>query len=215
MYRDIFAQISPPDVYGVMRIEPFKHVDLTPVQLRIIQTEPEEIAVFLDQFCDVSDIHLGTRELKPAFATMEPVTRYIDRARLHLHGAAAILTGGYDNRGAVQSALLAVELSLKSAALTQRLTEAEIKKQFGHNYKALVDFISKAYPAIDVNIVRRVLDKQPQYVANRYDHGQPTRTEIGHIVMGAQYVVAEITRLLSDRNSRANFEPPLVRHYPA
>jgi hypothetical protein len=173
------------------------------------------MAVFLDQFCDVSDIQYGFRELKPPFAAMEPVTRFIDRARLHLHAAAAILTGGYDYRGAVQSALLATELSLKSPALAQGLTEDEIKKRFGHNYKALADFIFEAYPAIDVDRVRRVLDKQPGYVANRYDHGQPRRIEVGHIVMGAQYVVAEIIRLLSDRNLRADFQPPLARHYPA
>jgi hypothetical protein len=42
MYRDIFARIAVPVlVYGEAVINPFEYVKLTPVQLGIIQTEPE------------------------------------------------------------------------------------------------------------------------------------------------------------------------------
>ncbi|HEY0803166.1 MAG TPA: hypothetical protein VGD54_20190, partial [Steroidobacteraceae bacterium] len=139
MYRDIFARIAVPHVYGQVRINPFEFVELTPVQLRMIQVEPEETETFIDQFSDVADIQYGISELNLPFAKVELVARFIGRARLHLHAAAAIVTGGYDYRGAVQSALLATELALKSAVAAQGRPEPEIKKEFGHDFKALTD----------------------------------------------------------------------------
>jgi hypothetical protein len=170
--------------------------------------------MFLDQLCDVADIDYGTSELNVPFAKAELVTRLIGLARLHLHAAAAILTGGYDSRGAVQSALLATELSLKAGAAAQSLSEPELKQRFGHNLTALVDFVGGAWVAFDADRVRRVIARQPQYVPNRYAPIQPERREVGHVVMGAQYIVAEVVRQMSDRNLRSGMNQPLIRTYP-
>lgn len=215
MYRDIFARISVPIVFGTVGINPFDFVELTPVQRRIIQTEPDEMASYLDQFADVGDIQYGTMELNPPFASMELAVRFISLARLHLHAAAAVLTGGYDHRGAVQSALLATELALKSGAATQGLVEIEIKKRFSHDLSALASFVGSAWSAFDIDRVGRVLSKQPQYAPNRYSPQQPERREVGHLVMGAQYLVSEVVRQMSDRDFRSGHTPPLGRHYPA
>ena len=185
------------------------------MQLRIIRTEPEEMEAYLDQFSDVADIQYGTSELNAPFARVELVTRFVGLARLHLHGAAAIVTGGYDYRGAVQSALLAIELSLKSAAAAQGLSEAEIKKRFGHDLVGLASFAGASWSSFDVDRVKRAIARQPQYVPNRYSPNQPERREVGHTVMGAQYVVAEVVRQMSDRNLRANLRQSFPRRYPA
>lgn len=215
MYRDIFARIGVPHVFGQVSINPFKFVDLAPVQLRIIQAEPEAMETFLDQFSDVADIQYGTAELKATFAKIELVERFIGLSRLHLHAAAAVLTGGYDYRGAVQSALLACELGLKAGAAAQGLGETEIKDRFGHRLGNLADAVGQGFPGFDRDRVRRVLAGQPQYVPNRYASAQPDRREVGHLVMGAQYLVSEVVRQLSDRDFRANLQPPLARRYPA
>jgi len=215
MYRDIFARIAVPFAYGQVAINPFDFIELTPVQLRIIQTEPNEMECFLDQFCDVADIQYGSEELNPPFAETELVVRFIGLARLHLHAAAAIVTGGYDYRGAVQSALLATELALKSAAATQGLSEDDIRNRFKHSLSALADFVAPVWPSFDCERVRRVIAIQPQYVRNRYSSEQPNRREVGHTIMGAQYVVAEVVRQMSNRNFREIITPPLVRRYPA
>lgn len=215
MYRDIYARISVPHGYGKVMIRPFEFVDLTPVQLRIIQTEPDQIAAFLDQFIDVADIQYGIPELKKEFGAIELVERYIDRARLHLHGAAAVLTGGYDPRGAVQSALLATELSLKSACATGGMTGEEMRDKFGHKRGTLAAAVGTLWPSFDVDRVRRVIAAQPEFVANRYNPGQPDRRTIGHVVMGAQFVVAEVVRQLADVNWRRFFTTHTSRHYPA
>lgn len=215
MYRDIFARIAIPLIYGEVSINPFEYVELTPVQLRMIQTEPEEMEIFVDQFSDVADIQYGISELNLPFAKMELVARFIGLARLHLHAAAAIVTGGYDYRGAVQSALLATELALKSAVATQGRTELEIKNEFGHNFKELTNCIAGTWTSFDADRVRRVIARQPEYVPNRYAPAQPARREVGHTIMGAQYVAAEVVRQMSDRNFRADLSPQIVRRYPA
>lgn len=216
MYRDIFARISVPQGYGMMCINPFDHVELTDAQKRIMGTEPEEVTKFLDQFVDVTDIQYGSSELKKPFSEMELVERYIGKSRLHLHAAAAIVTGGYDYRGAVESALLATELALKSAAATQGLTEDALRnKPYGHNLKALIEIIEAAFPNFDAARVLRVVEKQPQYGPNRYSKDEPKRLKVGRIVMGAQYVAAEVVRQLSDRDFRETLDPHLARTYPA
>jgi hypothetical protein len=215
MYRDIFSRIGVPHIYGQVRIDPFGFVELTPIQLRIIQTEPDQMETYLDQFYDVADVQYGTEDLIAPFAAMELVVRFIGLSRLHLHSASAVLTGGYDHRGAVQAALLATELALKAGAAAQGLSEQEIKKRFGHRNIDTVDFIGAIWPSIDLARVKRVISAQPPYVPNRYSATQPDRREVGHLVMGAQYVVSEVVRQISDRDFRSGVTPPVARRYPA
>lgn len=215
MYRDIFARIGVPHINGEVSLNPFDFVDLTPVQLRIIQNEPEEMETYLDQFADVADVQYGTQEIKTPFSKMELVVRFIGLARLHLHSASAVLTGGYDFRGAVQSSLLATELALKAGAAAHGLTEKKIKDEFGHKNFDVAEFVGARWLSFDLNRVKRVIAKQPQYVPNRYAATQPERREVGHLVMGAQYIVSEVVRQLSDRDFRSGIQPLVARHYPA
>jgi hypothetical protein len=214
MYRDIFARIGVPMGYGQVSINPFEFVELTPIQLRIIQTEPDQVETYLDQFFDVADVQYGTQELKQPFATTELVVRFIGLSRLHLHSASAVLTGGYDYRGAVQAALLGTELALKAGAAAQGLSEQDINR-FGHRNRDTADFVGERWPSFDLARVKRVLAKQPPYVLNRYSATQPDRREVGHLVMGAQYIVSEVVRLMSDRDFRSGMKPPVARRYPA
>lgn len=215
MYRDIFARIGVPHVYGRVGLNPFEFVELTPVQLRIIQTEPEEMETYLDQFSDVADVQYGAQELKKPFVKNELVVRYVGLSRLHLHSASAVLTGGYDYRGAVQSALLSTELALKSGAAALGLNDNEIKKQFNHDNAKIADFVEAGWSAFDGARVKRVIATQPPYVPNRYSAKQPNRREVGHLVMGAQYIVSEVIRQMSDRNFRSYIQPTVARRYPA
>jgi hypothetical protein len=215
MYRDIFARIGVPWGYGQVGIDPFQFVELTPIQLRIIQTEPDQMETYPDQFYDVADVQYGTQELKKPFATTELVVRFIGLSRLHLHSASAVLTGGYDYRGAVQAALLATELALKAGAAARGLSEQDMKDEFGHRTSDAADFVGACWPSFEHARVKRVLVTHPPYVLNRYAATQPDRREVGHLVMGAQYIVSEIVRLMSGRDFRRDAKPPVPRRYPA
>lgn len=215
MYRDIFARIGVPRIYGNVALNPFDFVDLTPNQKNIIQYEPDEFQSYIDQFIDVSDIQYGIQEIKQVFAKNELATRLIGLSRLHLHSASAVLTGGYDYRGAVQAALLATELGLKAGAAAQGCSELQLKEKFGHRCNDIADSVGSLWPTFDLERVKRVIKTQPHFVLNRYSATQPGRREVGHLVMGAQYVVSEIVRQISDRNFRESLSPPSERAYPA
>ena len=145
---------------------------------------------------------------------MDLVTRFLGLSRLHLHSASAVLTGGYDYRGAVQAGLLATELALKAGAAAQGLSEPDIEK-FRHRNNVTADYVGKDWPTFDLARVKRVIAIQPPYVENRYSSTQPDRRDVGHIVMGAQYVVSEVVRQMTDRNFRSSIEPAFARRYPA
>jgi hypothetical protein len=215
MFRDVFARIGIPHAYGRVRIVPVEFVELTVVQKRLLANEPDNFDCYHDQFADLFDLEYGIRELKSPYSKMELTDRFLNLARLHLHAAAAVVTGGYDYRGAVQSALLASELALKSLAAATGLGDTDIKDRFGHKTNALVEYLDGKWPTFDAARVRRVIAAQPSYVPNRYAKEQPKRLTVGHIIMGAQYIAAEVTRQLSDRDFRLSGGQPWTRKYPA
>lgn len=214
MFRDIFAKISVPWIFGSVGFDPLDFVDLTPLQKDAIRSKREDLEMYLDQFNDVADIQYGYMEAKKPLSDIELLMRFAGLAKFHLHAASAVLTGGYDSRGAVQSALLAVELALKSGAAARGLTEAQIRSRFGHSLQRLVDYIHEGWPEFDADRVARTISKFPHYVPNRYSEIQPSRTEAGHIVMGAQYLVSEVIRQISDRRFRDGMRPAFPRRYP-
>lgn len=214
MYRDVFAKISVPGIVGMAKIDPFQYVDLSPAQVHFMFRDSREYRRYFDQFADVFDIEYGTKALKYDCSETEITKRFLGLSKLQIHAAAAILTGGYDGRGAVQSALLACELALKAGAATSGFDEADLKDKFGHKMQKVADHLGCLWPAFDLERVHRVISNQPEYVPNRYSASQPRRSEVGHIVMGAQYIVSEVVRQLSDTDFRGATKPPLTRVYP-
>ncbi|QOG22255.1 MULTISPECIES: hypothetical protein [Bradyrhizobium] len=208
MFRDIFGRIGIPHGYGTVRIVPIDHVELTDVQKHILASDSAAFDAYHDQFADLFDLEYGVRELRAPYAQMELVERFLNLSRLHLHGAAAILTGGYDFRGAVQSGLLATELALKALAAATGLGENDIRDGYGHHIDRLINYLEPKWSTLDAARVRRVTEAQPRYVRNRYAKEQPKRVEVGHTVMGAQFVAGEVTRQLSDRDFRKGAGQP-------
>ena len=115
----------------------------------------------------------------------------------------------------MQSALIGTELALKAGLVAHGLTETELrKKDLGHNLTALTERLAPLAPKFDVARVLGVVSKFPPYVENRYDGAQPERRQVGSIIMGGQYVAAEVMRLFSDRDLRSAFSGELPRVYP-
>jgi hypothetical protein len=63
--------------------------------------------------------------------------------------------------------------------------------------------------------VARVVGAFPDYVRTRYAGPQPTRKEVGEVLMGAQYIASEVTRCFSDRDIRQDHPSQRTRVYPA
>jgi hypothetical protein len=214
MFRDIFVRVDIPISYGRPTLDALALSDLTPVQRRWLVHTPEEFRRFLDQTLDLADFAFGWTDLQRGATATAEVKAYTTLAHMQLESAAATVTAQCDLRGAVQSSLLATELVLKAAILSGGVPEADLRIKFGHDTEAMSDHLQRAGLAADFGRVNAVLRKLPRFVANRYAASQPSRTETGHILMGAQYVALEIIRCLSGRNIRADASVAEPRAYP-
>lgn len=215
MYRDVFAIIGVPHVYGTRAINLLEAVELSALQKVAVQREPEILNALIDQVIDVCDVQYGVPEVGTLVRDNETALKFITLAQLHLHAAAAVLTGGYDHRGAVQSALLASELALKAGAAMTGLTEDVLRRHpYGHNTQKALDAAKVGLPGLDDVRIARTIARHPDYVLNRYTFDQPPRRKVGHLVMGAQFITAEVVRQMSPRNARSTLSAPMARAYP-
>lgn len=217
LFRDTFARVSLPRVYGTRAIKLIDSVDLTPLQKRAVMLDPVLHAMIVDQVIDVGDADTGFETLTHPKANDPLVIKLLNLSRFHLHATAAILTGGYDYRGAVQSAILSTELVLKAGAVIAGATEAELGKRekFGHDQTKALNKAAEALQGMDCDRIARVIARQPNYVDNRYSNAQPSKIEAGHLAMGAQYIAAEVIRQISSQDFRAALNRPMPRTYPA
>lgn len=215
MFRDLFARLSVPICFGTVSIDPLEHLDLSDFQKDWLQHTPAEYGRLGDQFIDLMDFGYGVMEMGHSRDIGDHAKTLLSLARFHFQAAAATITGAYDLGGAAQSALLGTELSLKAGLAANSVPEDRLKTEFGHNFRKVAEALGEVEAGFETVRVVRVLDTFPAYVPNRYAGEQPGRTEAGHIVMGAQYIAAEVTRQLTDRDLRRDGGMAEPRRYPA
>ncbi|MEQ9661265.1 MAG: hypothetical protein RLN87_01810 [Parasphingopyxis sp.] len=214
LFRDLFSRMSVPLIFGSPHIDFFKIIDLSDYQKAWLAESPGDVARLTDQAADLLDFGYGWMEFGHGRSLDPRGDSLIFRSHVQLEAAAATATGAYDYRGTVQSALLGSELAIKAGLAARGLGDDELK-DFGHNQKKAAKKLSELEENFEVDRVTRVITLFPDYVKSRYAGAPPDRIETGHILMGAQYIASEVTRLFSDRNLRkANPDMP-QRSYPA
>ena len=214
MFRDMFFRINIPIIYGEYMLDPFESIDMTLDQQRWLKANRREHGTFIDQFLDLVDIGYGLDDLRSTALTVPDALSYISLSHMQLESAAATVTTQCDLRGAVQSSLLAVELVLKGAILLTNFPEKDLKDTFGHNRIKMINHLKSHSTGIDFSRVSKVVDILPMFVANRYAAKQPSRVETGHILMGSQFIAAEIIRSITTRNIRQQNGYADERIYP-
>jgi hypothetical protein len=213
MFRDVFARIEIPIIFGSVGLDPLKMTDLAEMQIKWLVSRPPDLAAFFDQFTDILDFAGGIAGFdsfqRPAQASLD----ILQLAAFQLQSAAATLSQSFDPRGAVQSAIIGAELALKGGLAAIGVDERE-RKKFGHNLESIAKALSAAYPLFDAKRVIATIKRFPQYVQNRYSAVQPKRVETGRIAMGAQYIAGEVMRQVTAHSARTDFQPALERTYP-
>lgn len=111
--------------------------------------------------------------------------------------------GSIDKYTVIQNSVIAMELLLKGALLVNGITEAEVKK-CGHDMNILVEKACKIMPNADHTRLKMVIDRAPKLVERRYQIKNYKRTELGQIMMDAQYVAGEVLRQFTDRDVRVS-----------
>ena len=116
--------------------------------------------------------------------------------RFQTQSAGATLCAAYDGRGAVQSALVAAELSMKAALKGAGAEEDELK-DFGHDFMKLAKAVGNTWETFELSTVMEHIRVLPQLVPNRYSPEQPGRNETGSIVMSSQAIAGAVSRVLT------------------
>jgi len=215
LFRDMFVALYAPIIFGTAHFDPWTTVDLNPVQKGWLADSAEEVGRFFDQAADIMDFGYGWQEFGDARSVPDLAKDLIWRAHAQLEAAAATATRAFDYRGTVQAALLGAELALKAGLAAHGLTDKELgQRALGHNYIALAERLATFEAGFDLTRVSHAAAAFPNFVQSRYNTPAPLRVETGHILMGAQYIASEVTRLFTDRNIRRNAANPHPRTYP-
>jgi hypothetical protein len=105
MFRDVFARVTVPFMFGRVGIKPHEMTDLSDMQVRWLYSTEHDRRMFLDQFSDVFDFAGGISNLGKYKAPPKDSAEIFGLAAFQLQAAAAALSAAFDFRGAVQSAL--------------------------------------------------------------------------------------------------------------
>jgi hypothetical protein len=214
MFRDIFAQFSVPVIFGKPSIDFIRLVNLSDDQKKWMGSDKSLMEKFEDQAFDLFDFGYGWMEFGHARVVSDEAKEMIYRSHTYLEAAAATATSAYDFRGTVQSALIGAELALKAGLAGYGLDNEVLRKVYGHNLAKSAKSLGDLDAAFDVDRVVRAVSEFPDFARSRYAGSQPTRIETGDILMKAQYVASEVTRLFTDRNMRKDDPAGGLRTYP-
>ena len=196
MYRGIAAHVYVPLIYGSVAIDPFEFCDLSPSQIRWLCSSPTQERVYIVNFCNLFDFSASVHPMGDYGAVPQSALPMLRLAALQTQSAAATLCAAFDERGAVQSSLIAAELSLKAALTAAGAKESELKA-LGHDLVKLVEAVSNAYEKFEMKAAMEHAASLPKLVPNRYSSNQPGRNETGSFVMSSQAIAGTVARVLT------------------
>lgn len=214
MFRDLFCRLYVPVIFGSPQIDFWTFLDLSDDQKRWMATDAEAVATFEDQAVDLFDFGYGFMEFGHTRPVTEQSKELIYRAHVQLEAAAATATSAYDYRGTLQSALLGAELALKAGLSANGYSDNELRLKVGHDLLKAANALGDCESNFDTERVSRAVQTFPNFAQSRYSGAQPDRREMGNILMKAQFIASEVTRLFTPRNMRANGSITKLRQYP-
>jgi hypothetical protein len=88
------------------------------------------------------------------------------------------------------------------------------RRKHGQDLASAATAFSVTQPLFDLQRFLATVKRLLPYVKNRYSSSQPNRVETGHIVMGAQYLAAEVMRQITGYSIRSALTPAQQRVYP-
>lgn len=205
-FRDIFLPLRVLIVYGQAAVNPMQGMKDVPENiLKWVFHKDETGYTLYDQWADLYDFVYAIDDARKIKNQPEQAIELWLLAKQQLEGAAATLLGSIDKYTVIQNSIIAMELLLKGALFANGLSEAEVKR-YGHKMVDLVDKACEIMPEADHARLKMVVARTPKLVERRYQMKDYKRTELGQIMMDAQYLAGEVLRQFSDRNMRADME---------
>lgn len=206
MFRDVFFPIRIPVILGSLAINPVDFlIDVPNTQKRWLFNDQQTALTFLDQVIDLIDFTYGLDDLQKTGKLPSKTVEWWDLAKQHLEAAAAILLGSFNKYAVIQNCCIATELLLKGALITFDFDEETLRKQYGHNFKKLVNTSYQHLSNLDKETLLFVVQQFPDYAQSRYEAQNFSRLDLGRFMMNTQFISGEILRQFSNRNCRKDF----------
>lgn len=171
---------------------------------RRLEADPGLYYGFAQVWCDCVDYSLGIESL----IKVDNGSFWQDLLRSghqQLLSTVTLLQGNRPNPKGAEPARMATEMFLKAFIANQTaMTDAEARKQIGHNLEKALDKCLEIYPQSELQNIRSALDEFPD-VAERYKETDKTLWELWRMYGMAQFSGVTVVRNLSGHDSR----PPL------
>lgn len=205
MFKGFPGKITIPHMYGSAKIAPLQLSDFSTAQVNWIQENDNDTRAFVAEFSNIFDLAMTANPFYGFQLPQKKTARnYFRNSIFHFQSATSVLCSAFDTRGAVQSSLIACELALKATLLENNATEEEVKS-FGHCLESLSKNIHSRQRSFPLDDNKKLINKLPKYVPNRYSDEQPEAMETGNILMAAQKIAADAARLVTKNTIRTKF----------
>ena len=205
MFRGIATSVHVPIIYGRVRLVPYDCCDLSATQIDWLRSTPGQDRAYLENFCHLFDFAGCLQPMSGYGSVPESALPMLQLSALQTQGAGATLCAAFDERGAVQSALMAAELSMKGALVGAGADDSELRR-LGHDFAKLARGVGEAYAHFEFEEAMEEVRNLPELVPNRYSAEQPGRNETGSIVMSSQAIAGAVARALTGGGLLAQFE---------
>ena len=196
MFHGIAAHVYVPIIYGKVKINPFDFCDFSPRQIEWLRSNSEQERAYLVNFCNLFDFSACLHPMGDYGEVPKSALPLLHLTSFQTQSAAATLCAAFDNRGAVQSALIAAELAMKAALAGTGAKDDELK-DLGHDFVKLAEAVGNAYDKFELSTAMDHAHSLPKLVPNRYSPKQPERNETGSIVMSSQAIAGAVARVLT------------------
>jgi len=204
MFRDVFLPLRVFVIYGKVRLSPMQGMHDVPENvLKWVFHNDETGQTFCDQWIDLYDFVYGLDDVEKLKNHPAQAIEFWLLAKQQLEGAAATLLGSIDKYTVIQNSVIAMELLLKGALFANGMTEKEVRN-YSHNMKELVEKACEIMPNADHTRLKMMVGRAPKLVERRYQMKDYKRTELGQIMMDAQYAAGEVLRQFIDRDIRVS-----------
>lgn len=219
MFRDTFLPLRIPVVYGEVAVNPVKCLHEVPENvIKWIYHNDATAHTFMDQWIDLFDFVYGIDDVSKLKKHKEQSIEFWQLAKQQLEGAAATLLGSIDKYTVIQNSIIAMELLLKGVLCEHGIPEKKLRN-YSHDMPRLVEKACELMPKADKVNMAMVINRTPKLIERRYQAKEYKRTELGQIMMDAQYVAGEVLRQFTDRDIRTSLtsngnEDYSKRYYP-
>lgn len=204
-FRDVFLPLRILLGFGVVQLNPTQGMKDVPENvLKWVFQKDETAYALYDQWVDLFDFVYGLDDVLKLKKQNVQAIEFWQLAKQQLEGAAATLLGSIDKYTVIQNSVIAIELLFKGALLARGITETEVR-DYGHKMQNLVDKACEVLPEADHARLKMIASRAPKLIERRYQMKDYKRTELGQIMMDAQYVAGEVLRQFSDRDVRSSF----------